>query len=972
MANTKNTTFQSVALFHQNSTNIHSKGLNIMHINAQSCANLSTFDEITHFIELCKFKIHVIIIGETWFQQTDCNLYEIAGYRSLHSCRQHRRGAGLSVYVRNELNISSHTINSTQFNYIQTTIDITHSKPLNIIGFYRPPHSSNLRDFLDVCDNILSNTSNSQSLFVGDTNINVKEEYRSSCKDQYTDLLSAHGFRLCNSAITRAAANTVIDHVFSNLTHKHTHHTSTIECDFSDHNILVTNVAIGVYEANINPMYKRIDYTTMRELLLQRTQALPHTDDTNLAYDAFLSVFTECADLSTQLRSNKIKQTKRCFWLSNYPNMAKLLKRKAYLLRKRKKLREKRKSTECIDQKINELSKNISKWKGVAKNAYYERIFDQAITSRDKWKQLNILLSGGRKPPPDIQIRANGAVTSKETTPDHFAEYFARIGHEFSDKIPVKNDDHPNSLNTIRRHTKNIFLHPTDPAEINAVISGLNANKASGIDHISAKVVKECSPIISPIISEIINMAYLTGTYPNALKHAKVIPIHKGGEMESIENYRPISILPAFNLIFEKTIHCRMYGFLSRNNFFLDTQYGFRPNSSTKVAITDTLDLIERIMERGLLTTGVFMDMSKAFDCVNHTILLYKLESAGIRGTPLRLLQSYLTDRRITVCVNGHSSNSIPINIGVPQGSCLGPLLYLTYINDLGDLPLEGKITLFADDTTILYAANTRSECTNAATRDLQIVSEYFRINKLTLNLTKTKAINFGHDKEDGSEHLTITHNDQPIQLTQEIKYLGVTLDHKLRWHAHINSIAKKIASAVGVISKLSAFLPSRVLKDLYFALVHSRIEYAAIGWGSANATHLKRIQTLQNRALKRCFRLKTRHNTINLFRQKAKNVIPVVALRYYQATLFTHQTIHKRIHTNTDMKIWENRRNLRRNGLLVSVPTFTSTHGQNAISYYGPVNFNNLSQELRDINSGFQFKKALKCDILKNLNKYF
>lgn len=192
--------------------------------------------------------------------------------------------------------------------------------------------------------------------------------------------------------------------------------------------------------------------------------------------------------------------------------------------------------------------------------------------------------------------------------------------------------------------------------------------------------------------------------------------------------------MPIINNIVERAIYNRFTAFLETNAFFYKNQFGFRPKCSTKVAIAETIDDIQRQLNRGKPAKGLFMDLSKAFDCVNHEILLSKLEAAGIRGIALNLFKSYLSDRTISVKANGNIGKTYTMNISVPQGSRLGPVLYLIYVNDFGNLPLKGRANLFADDTFVIYNGTSNEMNGEHLKYDLEIIYEYFRINKLTLN----------------------------------------------------------------------------------------------------------------------------------------------------------------------------------------------------------------------------------------------
>lgn len=227
MANATNSLFDSVESFNRYYGTSITSDVGIMHINAQSCANLETFDEIKKFISLCPFTVHTLIISETWFKDNQCDIYEIEDYYSLHSCRKSSRGGGLSVYVSVHCRLNHSSLASNAFNYIHINIDIGSCKGIDIVGFYRPPNNNNLNDFMETCSTILEKCGNN-SFFLGDTNIDTNSMRNTSTSKTLLNTFESHGFQLCNIEVTRAASNTTIDHVFSNTTHQYQHHTDTI------------------------------------------------------------------------------------------------------------------------------------------------------------------------------------------------------------------------------------------------------------------------------------------------------------------------------------------------------------------------------------------------------------------------------------------------------------------------------------------------------------------------------------------------------------------------------------------------------------------------------------------------------------------------------------------------------------------------------------------------------------------------
>ena len=344
--------------------------------------------------------------------------------------------------------------------------------------------------------------------------------------------------------------------------------------------------------------------------------------------------------------------------------------------------------------------------------------------------------------------------------------------------------------------------------------------------------------------------------FPDNLKIAKVCPIFKAGEKADVSNYRPISILPSFSKIFEKIIYFRLISFINKHNILSSSQFGFRKNHSTFMPLLKLHDKVTDALEKNNYCVGIFIDLSKAFDTIKHDILLKKLEYYGIRGLPLNLIQNYLANRRQYVSYRNTVSDAETIRYGVPQGSILGPLLFLLYINDLPKISNILSFLIFADDTTIIYSNPNLIDLIDKLNSELQHLSEWFSANRLSLNTSKTNFISFGSRWNQNDK--TIDQSDQNIIINNEIisrvyyaKFLGVLIDSKLTWYNHINYISLKISRSLHVMNRIKHLVPKKTLLTLYYSLIYPHLNYCVIIWGSACKNALNRIKVLQKRAIR-------------------------------------------------------------------------------------------------------------------------
>ena len=292
-----------------------------------------------------------------------------------------------------------------------------------------------------------------------------------------------------------------------------------------------------------------------------------------------------------------------------------------------------------------------------------------------------------------------------------------------------------------RNQMKFVIAHVSNE-EILDIINSLE-NKSTGPYSIPLKLLSLIPDLIILPLAYIINMSFLTGVYPNLLKIVKVIPIHKGGSTQDVNNYRPISLLSIFDKIIEKLMHKRLYNFLLEHNILYQNQFGFRKNNSIVFALAQITEMIKVSIDNRKFGCGIFVDLRKAFDTVNHEILLNKLEHYGVRESILKWFQSYLFDRKQFVSFNGESSGILVNKCGVPQGSILGPLLFLLYINDLPNISKVLNFYLFADDTNIYYESNSLNELEKTVNKELSKLYLWLNVNRLSLNIDKTKFIIF-------------------------------------------------------------------------------------------------------------------------------------------------------------------------------------------------------------------------------------
>ena len=599
------------------------------------------------------------------------------------------------------------------------------------------------------------------------------------------------------------------------------------------------------------------------------------------------------------------------------------------------------------------------------------------------WNIIKTITNNKKNPNDILKIEINGKIaTHHQTIAEEFNNYYvSAVDSIINNNNLVKNitgdlnkNDPLNYLHSaFPQSFINIKLKNTTTGEIEKIIKELKNKNSCGYDEITAKILKQSSPFIVSPLTHICNSMLSTGIFPGRLKYSIIKPIYKKGDKTLITNYRPISLLPVFSKILEKIVYKRLYYHLTLNSILVKEQFGFRYNSTTETAIFTLINNILLSLNNRILVGGLFCDLQKAFDCVNHNILLAKMEFYGITGVANRLMESYLRNRYQRVTINGgNNSNDIyskwkVVQHGVPQGSVLGPLLFLMYINDLPKSVSDmTSPILFADDTSFIIADHDETEFKLKTIKITNAINKWFCSNLLMLNCDKTYFLPFS-TKTDTEINIQVSFGNKKITTVQSLKFLGLNIDTTLTWKYHIGELSSRLNKACYAIRSIKPYMSLTVLRSTYFAYVHSIISYGIIFWGNSSCSDV--IFKIQKRIIRVIMNSKRNTSCRQLF--KELNILPIQSQYIYSILLFviknkdqflSNMQVHK-INTRQTFNLY--------------VPTANLTMYQRGVYYSGVRIYNHLPTAIKDLsNDTKKFKLALKKYLSHNsfysLEEYF
>ena len=552
--------------------------------------------------------------------------------------------------------------------------------------------------------------------------------------------------------------------------------------------------------------------------------------------------------------------------------------------------------------------------------------------------------------------------------PSSVIKHFTTVGPKLAEKIESQPSDDPLKYLGDKTGETKFKLQPVNVEYVERAIKALNNSKSPGADRIPVKILKDAINLVSKPLTLIYNASLERGIFPQIWKLARVTPIHKAGTKTDVNNYRPISVLSVVSRILEKIVHDQLMEFLKGQNRLCLNQFAFQKLHSTLTCLLNVIDPWFKNSDEGKINLSIFLDLKKAFDTVDHKILLLKLREYGAEGTSHSWFTSYLTNREQFCYFDGSTSSKSSIECGIPQGSCLGPLLFILYINDFENCLKSTIPNMYADDTCVNIASENLNELLIDLKNELENISNWMRINKLSLNASKSEYMVIGHWRQlnkIGNDLPDLVLNNEVIKRADKTKYLGINIDESLNWKVQYKAIKNKLKGGLSSLRKLKNILPQRKLDQVYKALFESHLRYGNIVWSALSNTKLSQLQRLQTRAKKLIANAKYKDG----WTCKWLNVKSLIS---FDQGVMTYKILHDLCPENLRHKFTE--RSMiseyrTRNSGDLQIPKVRLEYAKRSFYFSGVKNWNDIPDNIRERESIARFRTGLR-DYLLNLSQ--
>lgn len=837
------------------------KELTIFHLNIQGLIN--HLDELS--LHFSPENANILALSETHLKPNiqDSEIL-FNNYQIIRRDRTDRKNGGVCFYISKLIEF----IRETKFEHpniesVVLKLLSPEKKPIIVCVIYRPPHTPVI--WYDYLYSMLENISllKMETIILGDFNLDMSTLYNAQMPininpPKIIQLMSDFHLKQLIKEPTRTTSNTqtIIDLIFVSDEDK-IKMSNVINLNISDHYPIhvVRNVQIKdktyVHKFSFYRSMKMFNKSAyLKDICKVDWHSIFNTTILDEIIGNFNNLLISVINKHCPLRKRRVKHQELPPWFNTEISNA---------ISQRDKT-NKSKYPQLYKQRRNKVTSLIRKHKV---RTCRKEIMSSKNTS-NLWKFINKKYKKERPNIKSINVN-NQTINQNDDICNAFNSFFVNITDEYNVHKDIDNYKKSVHFKRLKEYT---FKKLQNASEfkiahitvdfIEKYIDNLSVAKSTGLDNISPKFLKIAAKTLSPVLAQIINTYIDNSYFPCAWKKAKVIPVYKNGSQEALGNYRPISILPCLSKIFERHMANSLQDYLLENNLLNSSQSGFRPNHSCESALLSLINYFQKTINDGELICSIFLDFRKAFDIVDYDLLLLKLETYKFSNAALNLFKSYLQQRFQITNINSCFSKYLPNKSGVPQGSILGPILFILFINDFSLGLFNTRIDMYADDTTITISSKTITDIKTIANKLLSKVYDWCQCNSMVINENKTKfMIITNHQKRSlisNELELKLEINGKNIQRTCNEKLLGVYINEDLKWDFHISKLCEQISAKLHLFNRLKVYMdvPTRVL--FYNAYMFSIMTYCSPVWGKSSNASNDRLLKLQKRIARSIF----------------------------------------------------------------------------------------------------------------------